>query len=48
MLNHRTRLAGLAPACLKKAAAWTLNHSRAFELLALIIVAGLIILDVRP
>ncbi len=48
MPNIRTRLAGLAPACLPKAAAWLHRHPLAVELLALAAVVGLFTLEVLP
>lgn len=48
MPNIRTRLAGLAPACLLNAAAWLHRHPLAVELLVLAAVAGLFTLEVLP
>ena len=48
MLNIRTRLAGLAPACLMKAHAWLHRHPLAVDLLALASVSGLFILELMP
>lgn len=48
MPNNRTRLAGLTPACLTKAAAWFHRHPLAVELLALAAVVGLFTLKVLP
>lgn len=45
MPNIRTRLAGLIPACLLKAAAWLHRHPLAVELLALAAVAGMFTLE---
>ncbi|WP_374379005.1 hypothetical protein [Pseudomonas fluvialis] len=45
MPNIRTRLAGLPPACLPKAAAWLHRHPLAVELLVLAAVIGLFTLE---
>ncbi|UVJ44297.1 hypothetical protein NVV94_01390 [Pseudomonas sp. LS1212] len=44
MPNIRTRLAGLAPACLMKVSAWLYGHPHVVELLTLAAVVGLIAL----
>ena len=48
MPNIRTRLAGLAPACLMKAHVWLHRHPLAVELLALAAVVGLFALELLP
>lgn len=48
MPNIRTRLAGLVPACLMKAAVWLHRHPLVVELLALAAVVGLFALEVLP
>ena len=46
MPNIRTRLAGLVPACLLKAAVWLHRHPLTVELLALAALIGLFVLEV--
>lgn len=45
MPNIRTRLDGLAPACLMKVAVWIHRHPQVIELLMLATVIGLIALE---